>query len=90
MQLRSRAIALAKHCDSIESSTFKSIPEVILVDYHVEPVKMELPDDKPAGWKVDLGKTRAAEAQRQFELLNVEKNRCIKYWTTVKPPKPIA
>lgn len=86
---KSRATVLGKHWSSIESSVSKNTPEEILADRHIAPVKTELPDDKPAGWKLDLGETRAAEAQRQLELLNIEKNRCIKYWTTVKPPKPI-
>jgi hypothetical protein len=86
---KSRATTLQKHWSSIELLISKKAPEEILADLRVEPVKMELPDDKPAGWKLDLGKTRAIEAQRQLELLNIEKSRCIKYWTTVKPPKPI-
>lgn len=86
---KSRATALGKHWSSIELLISKSTPEEMLADRLVAPVKTKLPDDKPAGWKLDLGETRAAEAQRQLELLNMEKNRCIKYWTTVKPPKPI-
>lgn len=83
----SRALALAKHWRSIESSVSKGSPEEVLADHPVAPFKTEIPDDKPAGWKLDLGETRRAEAQRQLELLNIEKNRCIKYWTTVKPPR---
>ncbi|KAE9376009.1 hypothetical protein N431DRAFT_556289 [Stipitochalara longipes BDJ] len=86
---KSRATALGKHWSSIELSFSKNTPEEILADRPIAPVKMELPVDKPAGWKLDLGEIRAAEAQRQLELLNIHKNRCIKYWTTVKPPKPI-
>jgi len=86
---KSRATALEQHWRSIELLISKSTPEEILADRLVAPLKTELPDDKPAGWKLDLGETRAAEAQRQLELLNIEKNRCIKYWTTVKPPRPI-
>ncbi|PQE23756.1 hypothetical protein CJF30_00008736 [Rutstroemia sp. NJR-2017a BBW] len=85
----SRAIALEKHWSSIESLTSKSTPQEMLADRRVAPLRAELPDDKPAGWKLDLGETRAAEAQRQLELNNIWKNRCIKYWTTVKPPRTI-
>lgn len=87
---KSRAVALGKHWSNLHLSIFKNNPSEILADRLVVPFKTELPDDKPAGWKLDLGEIRAAEAQRQLELLNIEKNRCIKYWTTVKPPKPIA
>jgi hypothetical protein len=86
---KSRATALGKHWGSIELSISKGTPEEILADRFIAPVKTELPDDKPTGWKLDLGETRAAEAQRQLELLNMQKNRCTKYWTTVKPPKPM-
>jgi len=86
---KSRATALAKHWSSIELLLSKSTPEEMLADRPVPPFKTELPDDKPAGWKLDLGETRTAEAQRQLELSNMEKNRCLKYWTTVKPPRPI-
>lgn len=80
-----RATALENYWHSIESLIFKGTPEEMLLDRSVAPVKTE-----PAGWKLDLGETRAAEAHRQLELLKIEKNRCIKYWTTVKRPMPIA
>ncbi|PQE17436.1 hypothetical protein CJF32_00008669 [Rutstroemia sp. NJR-2017a WRK4] len=86
---KSRATALEKHWSSIESFTSKSTPKEMLADRPVAPISIELPDDKPAGWKLDLGETRAAEAQRRLELNNIWKNRCIKYWTTVKPPRTI-
>jgi hypothetical protein len=85
---KSRVVALQKHWRSIELLNSKGTIEEILLDRAVIPIKTELPD-KPAGWKLDLGEIRAAEAQRQLELLKIEKNRCIKYWTTVKPPKPL-
>ncbi|PQE16437.1 hypothetical protein CJF31_00009656 [Rutstroemia sp. NJR-2017a BVV2] len=86
---KSRATALEKHWSSIESLTSESTPKEMLADRPVAPIRIELPDDKPAGWKLDLGETRAAEAQRQLELNNIWKNRCIKYWTTVQPPRTI-
>jgi hypothetical protein len=86
---KSRATALGKHWSSIKLLISKHTPEEILANRLVAPLKTELPDDKPAGWKLDLGEIRVAEAQRQLELLTMQKNRCIKYWTTVKPPKPI-
>lgn len=86
---KSRAIALEKHWRTIETLTLKGTPEEKLADRVVPPLKMELPDDKPAGWRLELGETKAAEAKRQLEVLNMQKNRCIKYWTTVKPPKPM-
>ncbi|KUJ22639.1 uncharacterized protein LY89DRAFT_728759 [Mollisia scopiformis] len=88
-EFKSRATALAKHWNGIELLISKITPEEILADRPVAPLKTELPDDKPAGWQLDLGEARTAEAARQLELLNIEKNRCIKYWTTVKPPKPM-
>ncbi len=86
---KSRAEALLKHWSKIRPSTLKDTPEETLTDRPVAPFKTDLPDDKLAGWKLDLGETRTAEAQRQLELLSIEKNRCIKYWTTVKPPRVI-
>jgi hypothetical protein len=86
---KSRAEALLKHWSKIRPSTLKDTPEKMLADRPVAPFKTDLPDDKLAGWKLDLGETRTAEAQRQLELLNIEKNRCIKYWTTVKPPRVV-
>ena len=83
---KARATALGKHWSSIELLISQSTPEEILADRLVAPLKT-VPEDKPVGWKLDLGEMRAAEAQRQLELLNMEKNRCIKYWTTVKPPR---
>jgi hypothetical protein len=86
---KSRATALEKHWSNIESLKSESTPQEMLADRPVAPLKTELPDDKPAGWKLDLGETRAAEAQRELELNNIWKNRCIKYWTTVEPPRTI-
>jgi len=86
---KARAKALGRHWTSIELLISENTAEEILADRPVAPVKTELPDDKPVGWKLDLGEIRAAEAQRQFELVNMEKNRCIKYWTTVEPPMPM-
>jgi hypothetical protein len=74
-----RATALRKHWSGIESLVSKSTLEDMLLDHPVTPVKSELPNDKPVGWKPGLDETRADEAQRQFELLKIEKNHCRKY-----------
>lgn len=84
---KSRAQALLKHWSKIRPEILKESPAETLADRPVAPFKTELPDDKPAGWKLDLGETRRAEAQRQLELMNIRKHRCIKYWTTVKKPR---
>ncbi|KAH6714693.1 hypothetical protein BKA61DRAFT_735062 [Leptodontidium sp. MPI-SDFR-AT-0119] len=84
---KSRAEALLKHWYKLRSSILKYTPEEMLADRPLAPFKTDLPDDKPAEWKLDLGEARTAEAQRQLELLKMEKNRCVKYWTTVKPPR---
>lgn len=89
-EFKSRAKALEKYWGSAVFLFSEHTAEEILADRPIAPFKTELPEDKPAGWKLDLGETRAAEAQRQLELENLHKNQCIKYWTTVKPPKPIA
>jgi hypothetical protein len=60
----------------------------VLADRRIAPVK-KLPDDKPEGWKLELGELRANEVQRLLDLINLEKNRCIRYWTIVKPPRPM-
>jgi hypothetical protein len=46
---------LGKHWSSIELSILEATPEEMLADRPVPPVKTKLPDDKPAGWKLDLG-----------------------------------
>lgn len=84
---QSRAKTLMKHWSNITLSTAKDTPEEMLADRPIAPSKKDLPDDKPVGWKLDLGEARTAEAQRQLELSNLEKIRCIKYWSTVKPPR---
>ena len=88
-EFKSRVTALEKHWQSNEWLWKDHTAEEMLADRPIAPFKTELPDDKPAGWKLDLGETVAAEAQRQLELLNMQKNRCLKYWTTVKIPKPM-
>jgi len=85
---KARITALEKHWRSNQLLWKNHTPEEMLADRPIAPLKTELPDDKPAGWKLDLGETRAAEAQRQLELLNIQKHRCLKYWTTFKKPKP--
>lgn len=86
---KSRATALENHWRKAESSVSGSDPEVILADHPVPPLETALPDDKPAGWKLKLGETQEAEVQREYDLFKMEKNRCVKYWTNVKPPKPM-
>jgi hypothetical protein len=62
--------SLDKHWCIIQSLISRKPPEEILADSHVAPVKPEPPEDKSAGWRLDLADIGAAEAQRQLELLN--------------------
>lgn len=86
---KSRAAALAKYWGDHELAIVKSSPKEILTDRPIPPFITSLPSDKPAAWTLHLSHTQKAEANRQLFLLNTHKNRCIKYWSTVKPPRAI-